>query len=201
MDIRPNDGAGRPGDLLVAESPASEAAMIRINLTASSGVLGRIILWMTRGIVNHAMIVYESSIWGGHWAAQAVGHGVEVVPLFRALRGRKSIAVYRCKFDAEVALKKIRRKVGAPYDFKSMLWFGWAIVAWRIFKRKIKKPWKNTRGQFCSELVARMFHAAGLPDTDWDFELVSPEDLRLYCEAHPELFEKEALDEFRALAA
>ena len=66
---------------------------------------------------------------------------------------------------------------------------------------QVKKPWKNTRGQFCSELIARMFHEAGLPDTDWDFELVSPEDLRLYCEAHPELFEREAPEDLSALAA
>ena len=121
--------------------------------------------------------------------------------MFRALAGRRVVSVYKCNFDAEAGLKTIRRKIGAPYDYGGLLWFGWVVLCWRVFRRKVKKPWKNTRGQFCSELVARMFHAADLPDTDWDFEMVSPEDLRVYCNGHPVQFEQEEPEKLAELAA
>jgi len=163
--------------------------MIRIVLTASQTPFGAAIRWITKGQVSHAMIQSPDPQWGGEWIAQATLPQVVRVP---AEHARHNVYVeYRCKFDAEAALPKLRDFMGEWYGFGGIVILGWIKLWWRVFKRKLKVPHYTVKGQFCSELVARFFQAADLPEVAaWDVERITPEDIRRYCERHPDLFEK-----------
>ncbi len=161
--------------------------MIKIVFTASRGFVGRAIRWLTRGRVSHVMIEYTSGAWGGSWIAEATAVGVRKVPSYKA----RHDVVAEFEFDGEDGLKALSEYVGQNYDYAGIVVFGWALLWWRIFRRRLKKPTKNTKGQFCSELVSRLFIAKQLPETEtWDPEKKTPEDLLAYCEAHPVQFSR-----------
>lgn len=163
--------------------------MNRVVFTASQTWIGKVIRWITGGKVSHAMIQYPDPVWGGDWIAQATWPQVVKVP---AEHARHRVYVeYRCPDNVAQAFPKIRDFIGEWYSVEGIVILGWIKLWWRVFRRKFKVPHYTVKGQFCSELVARLFMAAGLPETaGWDVERITPEDLRLYCERHPELFQR-----------
>lgn len=156
----------------------------RIVFTASTGWIGRLIRWVTRSKVSHVAIEYSSSTWGGQWIAEADWRGVWKVP---AAKVKKNVyCEYKCKFDARPALQSIAGYVGTTYDYKGLFMLAWITAFWRIFRIKIRKPLWKTNSVKCSELVAKMLIAAdpsNLVLQGWDPEMISPEDVRLFCEA------------------
>jgi len=161
--------------------------MIKIVFTASDTWIGRLIRCLTRGKVSHVMIQYPSDLWGGEWIAEATATGVRKIPADRARH--HVMAEFQCSFDPGPALKKISAHVGSSYDYAGVFVLAWAIVSWRLFRRKVRRPLNNTKGQFCSEFVSRFFRAADLPGTErWNPERSSPQRLLQYCTKHPDLF-------------
>jgi hypothetical protein len=126
--------------------------MTQITFTASPFPLARLIRWVTKGRVSHAMLVYEDPQWGGRWVAEATVGGVKMLPAERALR--HVVATYTCRFDTEPSLRMMRKHIGDGYDYAGLIFFGWAILVWRLLHRKIRRPWRNTTEEFCSEFVA-----------------------------------------------
>lgn len=164
-------------------------AKVTVVFTASTGLVGRAIRWFSSGRVSHSMIQYPSDLWGGTWVAEAVASGVRKV---RSWKSRHHVvSEFECMFDAGMALKKIGNFVGESYDYSGVVIFGWLLLWKRILGRKLNRPFKSTKGMFCSELVARMFMAAGLEGTkEWNPEMISPEDLLEYCEKYGCYFKK-----------
>ena len=169
--------------------------MIKIVLTSSNSLIGKIIRWITNGDVSHVFIQYPSDLWGGEWAAEALSKGVIKRPAEKARH--RVVRDYRCKFDAKPGLHAIREYIGVPYAFEGILIAGWLILLYRIFKKKIRRPLHNTSAQFCSEVTARFFDAVPelpkpqlpLHDGAWNFNVVSPEDIDCYATANPKWFD------------
>lgn len=131
---------------------------VRIVFTASNSLIGRVIRWATNGRVSHVFIQYPDPLWGGEWAAEATVGGVRMVP---AEKARHSIvAEYECLFDSAKALQSIRSHVGDRYDYAGLLYFGWAILMWRIFRKKVRRPFRSASEEFCSEFAALFLSAA-----------------------------------------
>jgi len=169
--------------------------MVKIVLTASNTFVGKAIRWITCGDVSHVMIQYGSDLWGGEWVAEAIAKGVVKIPAERARH--RVVKEYKCKFDPKPGLHAIRNLIGQRYAFEGILVAGWLILLWRIFKKKINRPFKNVKGQFCSEVAAKFFNAVPtLPKPQlplhtgyWNFNCVSPEDIDDYCAANQQYFE------------
>lgn len=169
--------------------------MIRIAFTASPRLLARLIRKMTHGRASHSFILYESQTWGGDWVAEATVGGVRMVPAEKSMHN--VVAVYGCKFDASLALQKIRQHVGDGYDYAGLLFFGWAILMWRLFRVKVRRPWRSSSEEFCSEFVAMFLKACQdlelIPKQgalDPDPEKNNPEVLFSILEACPAHFER-----------
>jgi hypothetical protein len=104
------------------------------------------------------MILFDDPVWGGEWVAEATVGGVKMVPAEKAMHN--VYAVYDCTFDAIPALQAIREHVGDGYDYIGLLYFGWAILVWRLFRQKVRRPWRRASEEFCSEFVAMFLQAA-----------------------------------------
>ncbi len=181
---------------------------IRIGFSTTPGdFLSWIIRLFTGGKYSHSWISYPSRIWSGRWIAHSDSRGVRKIPAepYLAKKKRKH-AAYRCKFDARIALQENRKFIGRRYDFLSIL-FGFPIkffVYW-ISGKRICNPSRDESKFTCSEFVATVLksvrvprkpsheHSAPIPlpwTEMWDPESMTPRDLREYCDAHPEFFEK-----------
>jgi hypothetical protein len=141
------------------------------------------------------MLGYDDDLWGGSWISEATLGGVQNRPAERSMHN--IVAVFTCKFDATLAIRDLREHVGDHFDYPGLVLFYWPKVIWRLFHRKIKKPWRSTSSEFCSEYVALFLLAAvrlGLvPRLDGlhnDPEKNSPESLLQVLEHHPAYFEK-----------
>ena len=132
--------------------------MTKIILTASNYLVPRIIRKITRSRFSHCMILYEDPVWGGEWVAEATIGGVRMVPAEKAMHHVK--AVFTCKFDATEAHKRIRQHIGDGYDYAGLLFMGWVILMWRLFKKKIQRPHRKTSEEMCSAFVALFLQAA-----------------------------------------
>lgn len=127
-------------------------------------------------------------MWGGEWAVEAWATGVRAVPAWRARLNHRVVAVYECKFETAGALREVGKLVGQPYDFAGLIRLGW-VLFWRWLGVSVRKPLGSTRGQFCTEVIARFIMAAKLPEAqNWDPEALTPKDLVWYCRTHPEWF-------------
>jgi hypothetical protein len=159
--------------------------MIKIVLTASPMWISRLIRYLTGGRVSHCMLQYPSDLWGGEWVAEATVGGVQKRPA--ELRRHHVKYEFLCKFDPKPALHTLRDEIGQPYDYPGIVAFAWVILLLRVFKKRVKWPWKNSKAQFCSELIWRFFIAAGIPGAaDRDPETVTPEDVLIFMEEKSE---------------
>ena len=132
--------------------------MTRIVFTASKSLFGELIRWATNGRVSHVFIQYPDPLWGGEWVAESTVGGVRMVP---AEKSRHNIiAEYECLFDVAPALQAIRSHIGDRYDYRTLLYIGWAVLMWRLFRKKVRRPFKNTDEEFCSEFVSLFLTAA-----------------------------------------
>ena len=153
--------------------------MVTIVFTAKTNWISRTILKLTGGKASHVFLEYDSELWGGRWAAEAGALGVRKIPAKMARH--HVVAEFGCQFPTNEALRSVAHLVGQRYDIGGLLWFAWFIIAWRLFKKKIKKPLNNTKGQFCSEFVTRFLQAAGMYEREADPELTSPQELFEHC--------------------
>lgn len=166
---------------------------ISIVFTSSDHWISRAIRWLTDGRVSHCFIEYSSSTWGGRWAAESAVGGVRKIPIHKA---KKDVfAEYSCDgFEANRAIKGLSDLVGEKYDYAGLFLLGGIYLMWKVFRMRIKHPTISSQSQKCSELVANLFIAAGLPGTEkWNAEEKTPEQLLDYCEAHPTYFKKRNL--------
>ena len=164
--------------------------MVRLVFTASNTWMGRAIRWLSRGRVSHVFIQHASAVWGGEWSTEATWPMVLQRP---AEKSRHHIfKEFFCEFNAPFALQKIRNEVGRWYAFEGLGIFGVWLLIWRVFHRKIRHPFHSSKGDFCSELVAKMLRAATeVPDTwDLDPDYTTPEDVLVFCETHPKQFKE-----------
>lgn len=160
---------------------------VRIIFTASNTLFGRLIRKLTGGTVSHAMLEYDSSLWGGRWIAEATVSGVRKVLSHKSRHN--VICEYKFKSDPKKGCRAIAEYFGSAYDFAGIFWFAWFIIAWRWLKLKVRRPASTSKAQVCSELMARFVQPyldKGLP---WNPSKITPEELRQTCEINTTLFE------------
>jgi len=147
-----------------------------IVLEKNKGFVQRCIRWFTKSEVDHVAILYWSDFWQSNFILEAVPSGVKIRPA----KDRKFTHKFLVKYNIAPDIRLAVDKIGQPYDFVSLLAFGWLILCWRYLKIKAKYPWKDAYGQFCSELVGRIMKRNKdicLPESQW----VSPEDILREC--------------------
>lgn len=145
----------------------------------------RAIRWLTNSHVNHVAIIYESTDWQTDIAIEAEFNGVIV---HQSKRQPKHVF----RIDDQSAFDNLRfilNNLGEFYDYIGLLKFGVVLLWWKIFKKKLRQPTQDTKGQFCSELVARYLKC--FPEIEEQIgnpQYSSPEDLLEVCKNNPGLF-------------
>jgi len=163
--------------------------MVRIVYTASDTLFGRAIRWLTNSKVSHVMIQYTSDLWGGEWVAEATLPKVCKLPAERARHN--VVEEFECLFDAQPAFHAIRGEIGRWYDFRLLFGFGLILLLWKFLKIKVRRPLGNTKGDVCSEFVAKFYKAAKLKDSERIVSAkFSPQLSLVYNLAHPEAFRR-----------
>jgi hypothetical protein len=148
-------------------------------------LVSKAIRWFTKSKVNHTAIVYDSEDWGTEITIEAASNGVIAHKSSRKAKHKYIVSDPK----AFEKLKTITSYLGEFYDYIGIVKFGLLLLWWKLLKIKIRKPLTNTKGQFCSELVARYlisFPNIEIKSPQW----TSPGDLLIVCEKNPELFIK-----------
>jgi hypothetical protein len=167
---------------------------MKVKFSANKNIFSKMIRWFSNGRVSHAMLEYYDNRWGCDFVAESTIHGVRLVPS-ENLKNNVT-EVFNCIFDLDQFLFKCPDLIGEPYDIKGIEFLAWFFIVLKLLKKKIRKPFHNSNGLFCSEFVARIFIQANLPETEtWDPEMITPEMLLEYCERHTELFTEEKEDD------
>lgn len=152
---------------------------IRVVFTASQSWYGRAIRKLTKSKVSHVYI--EFPIWGRQMAAESTVGGTRLVTEERARHN--VVCEYRCKTAQRGHLIELMKFMGTPYDYANILLSAWIFIFWNILKLKIRAPLWSTKAQKCSELVWEFFTLADLvEEPEQNKELLSPEDIRQFCE-------------------
>ena len=158
-----------------------------IVFTTSTSTIGKAIRWITHSQVSHCMIEFLDPVLGGEWIVEATAGGVRAVP---AWKSRVNVVEeYECQFDGYKVLPLLAPYVGQNYDYVGLLGLGWWLLFNRWLRIKIRYPLHDSAAQKCSELIAIFFKWANLRGTEnWFPELVTPEQLRRFCDQHAEYF-------------
>jgi len=162
---------------------------VDIFFTCSSAWYSRLLRWAEKSKVSHTGLEYNNlSFEGDSWTLESSAGGVETFPTKK--RPQNVTHRFRCQSsNISSALKEISELVTSPYDWKSAFFIGLVFIVWKLLKVKIKRPFNNSRGQVCSEMVSRFLKVLGSPGIDnFDFESVTPQMLLSYCRNRPELF-------------
>lgn len=179
-----------PVSQVLTEEDYSEVSHdVRIVFTAKTNWFSRLIRWITNGTVSHVFLEYDSTLWGGRWVAEATVGGVRKVPSYKA---RKNVVFeYRFLKDPRPGCTALAEYFGNKYDYVGMVGFAVFIVVWRWLHLKIKRPFRSSKAQLCSEFVARWFKASGVPVAAYlDPETTTPQMLYDICfQSRPGYFE------------
>jgi len=161
---------------------------VRVVFTVSNSLFGRAIRWFTSSKYSHVYL--EFPVWGRRMALESTVGGTNVVVAERA----------RCAVVAEfeipggdvanrAGLLAVASLFGTAYDYAGVLFLAWMGVAWKWFKTKVSKPKWSTKAAKCSEAMVYVFQALDIPDAGkLSKEMVSPQSIYDFCDAHPDNF-------------
>lgn len=147
--------------------------------------LAKAIRWFTDGEVNHVGISYFSDDWQEEWVVEALPRGLIS---HKKKKNQKWYSCFKIKYeDAVTDVWRVRNRIGNQYDYLSLIGFGWVKLWWKLFKIKIRKPWRSAQGQLCSEAVAEMIKKrVDIKNPQW----IDPQQLLDICRSRPDLFEE-----------
>lgn len=164
-------------------------------VTTSNALYSRILRWAMRSNINHSLVLYESSEWGGWWAVEINENGVNKIPVEKLSRVGY-MECYECSEDLWPAMRATRDFMGERYDWFGLLGGLAKLIIYRLFRRTIKSPTHRDDRLFCSEYVAHVMYHANLPGAGrawgygpipntvaWKPETISPEYLQNFWQA------------------
>ncbi len=137
---------------------------INICFSTQTGPLSRVIRWFTRSPVSHAMITFRDATLGKVMVMEATGRGFRMVPwagwcLHNSMKARFALRVAE---DVQLtALQNLAEKLGAEYDYISLLGF-----LWRRWRKRYDNPLDDAKRLICSEAVATFLGLCGLKMDD-----------------------------------
>jgi hypothetical protein len=175
-DLPDVQDAGGPGaaDLVPAKDVDAAAATISVCFSTSHGLVSRLICWVTRSRVSHALLTFRSATLDKVLVMQATGLGFHLWPWDKWRRKNKLVARFALAVPPErqlVALRDLARNLGAEYDT-------WSLFAFlrRRWGKRARNPWNSPRKLICSEVVARFLSSCDLRAFD-DAGSFTPADL------------------------
>jgi len=142
--------------------------------------VAKAIRWFTKSNVNHIAIMIYSDEWQDLMILEADVKGVTLTPA----RKRKFVRTFKVNQDISEDVVAAKKYIGESYDFTALFAFGFLMVIRRLWQSKrIRFPW-TSKGQLCSEIVARIFlKYSDINNPQW----ISPEDMLEYCLNRPDL--------------
>lgn len=128
--------------------------------------LSRVIQWVTRGRMSHALLLWEDprlgwlrmeADWDGyHIRPSQHGPGAAFV-----LKGRRLASNWvAIPIAQEGILAHCAKHLGRPYDYPGALGF-LAVALGRLLKKAWKNPLQHPSAMFCSEAIAEGLKEAG----------------------------------------
>lgn len=128
----------------------------------------RWVLWswliqkVTRSRASHVLI--RTPVLGCDCFIHATVGGVKITPAARYMRGREVVAEFRIMRKLDSGITHAMSHVGARYDYAGILGFLWVVLAWRLFRKRIKNPLASPTGVVCSEFVLELNHGKQIPE-------------------------------------
>lgn len=142
-----------------------------VGFSYNRGILSRLIRFFTKSSVSHVFIVtwIHGEPMAYHAAGLSVGYSnLKYFSEYNTLVTCIELPVLA--FDKAKIMRKAARLCGRPYGFKTLLGFGWVLLAKAIGLR-VKNPWVDGSSTYiCVELVGEL---AGVKDA----ESMTPDEL------------------------
>jgi len=129
---------------------------VAVVLVATKDLNGRIVRWASNSAVNHAMLVYEDTLWTGFWSAEALlKKGVAKLPFDPDDPRYSKLEFYVYHGDASIGLPGLRHVIGADYDYKGALVGTLRLIFRKLFGTVSDASIHDHKKFFCFELVIR----------------------------------------------
>ena len=163
---------------------------ISVCFSTTNHLVSRVIRFVTRSEVSHALLTYQDETLGKVMVLEAVGVGFRMVPWTKWRQGNTLVARFGVVRGApgeaisqEVqvrALQALAGLLGEEYDTLGALGY----VFKRLFKyafKKLRNPFQSPHKLFCSEAVALFLRYLKLLPEKLDPAFQSPGDLLSLC--------------------
>jgi hypothetical protein len=158
-----------------------------IGFSSTDAIISRIIKWFTRSKASHAYVLFEVA--GEQLVIHSTEKGINCDCYRKFVKENKIVAEYKLLIDKDSDRRALAQAIcmlDKPYDFLSVLGFGWVIFN-RVIGRRIKNPFPNRSAYHCSEFALTMLRKAKLQDLEHlSRELTAPEDLIHALDVHPQ---------------
>jgi len=158
-----------------------------ICLSRGKNWFARMICWVSKSEVSHAVIVFDSDAFGTRMVLEAMKRGLVITPWEKWKKKNMVVAQYKVCVP-ERLLRKSFQDVGSYIGVK----YGKVV---RLFVNQLilrrepasKNPFERSTEMFCSEVVVRFLHRTGDPRFKHfnDYGNWWPEKLKLALEASP----------------
>ena len=151
--------------------------------------------WLIRKVTaspySHAWVEYDSSMWSMRMVVHAQPTGIMIETAANV--HKEYIIKKRYRFihvGAERGLKRCKKYLGKPYDFKAVLTNGLLLVLYRLIPIKRFQDWlwsktvKDHSKYSCTEFAALMMKNSGyVKARGLDEETVTPGELAAFCQS------------------
>ena len=136
-----------------------------------------VIRWITRAPASHAWISFWDETLRQRLVLEAETVGYRAILWDRWVRKNKLVKAFEAADDGLDMLEGVRwaaTHLSDRYDYRSA-----AVVAFaKLFRRRIRSPWRSAKSLMCSEAVAKALVKGGFVfDQGIDLETISPGDL------------------------
>ena len=155
--------------------------MVTVGFSTSSGLVSRLVRWVTRSKASHSWICLE--VYGLSVIVHASLGGVRMLPRDRFEHGNTIVGEYRVKPDVSEGVNHTLSFLGEKYDYLGLFGFLKVELWKRWFHKKVRNPWASAKSLVCSELIVHLAHAGKIPEWEgFDPESVTPAELMAECE-------------------
>lgn len=110
----------------------------------------------TKSRVSHCLIGVE--VHGIRMFLHCTSGGVKLTPRLKFEKHNDVLYEYEFIPDMGASLKHTYEHLDEAYDYGGLFGFAWVLLAWRIFRRKIRNPLSSARAMWCSEFMLHLNH-------------------------------------------
>ena len=157
------------------------SASINICFSTQKSWLSRLIRFVTRSDMSHALVTYKDETLGKVMVMEAQWRGFVIVPWTRWRQKNRLVARFSLRVpevDQAEALRKLAGRLGEEYDTLGL--FGFALRRWRKRSRNV---FASSKKLYCSEACAELVRDSGI--AIGDPESFEPQDLFEFLSSSP----------------